>query len=140
MSLKIATSVLKKIRDHGCRAYPFECCGILLGRVEEGMKAVAEVRALENTETDSPGNRYLIDSRELLAADLEARRAGQEILGVYHSHPDHPPLPSAFDRERALPWYSYLIVSVVDGEPKELSCWVLREDGSGFDPETLVEV
>ena len=137
MSLKISEELLEGIREHGKEAYPNECCGVLLGRIEDSRKSVVELRAMENTREDSPRNRYLISSRELLEAEKAARARGLDIVGVYHSHPDHPARPSEFDREHAFPWYSYIIVSVRGGEPLDLTSWTLRDDRTAFDAEDL---
>ena len=137
MSLKISEELLEGIREHGKKAYPNECCGVLLGRIEDSRKSVVELRAMENTREDSPRNRYLISSRELLEAEKAARAQGLDIVGVYHSHPDHPARPSEFDREHAFPWYSYIIVSVHGGKPVDLASWTLRDDRSAFDAEDL---
>ena len=137
MSLKISEELLEGIREHGKKAYPNECCGVLLGRIEDSRKSAVELRAMENTREDSPRNRYLISSRELLEAEKAARARGLDIVGVYHSHPDHPARPSEFDREHAFPWYSYIIVSVHGGKPVDLASWTLRDDRSAFDAEDL---
>ena len=137
MSLRIAPEHLDAIRDAGRRSYPHECCGLLLGTAPDGAKAVAALRPVGNAREDSPRNRYLIEPRELLAVEGEARARGLDVIGVYHSHPDHPARPSEFDREHAFPWWSYIIVSVQQGEPKDLTSWTLREDRSMFDPEPI---
>ena len=137
MSLNISEELLEGIREHGKKAYPNECCGVLLGRIEDSGKSVVELRAMENTREDSPRNRYLISSRELLEAEKAARARGLDIVGVYHSHPDHPARPSEFDREHAFPWYSYIIVSVHGGNPVDLASWTLRDDRSAFDAEDV---
>jgi proteasome lid subunit RPN8/RPN11 len=90
-----------------------------------------------NSREDSRRNRYLISPRELLAADRDAQKRGLDILGIYHSHPDHPARPSEYDREHALPWYSYIIVSVNRGVAGDLASWNLRDDRSAFDREEL---
>jgi proteasome lid subunit RPN8/RPN11 len=137
MSLMIAQELLESIREHGKRAYPNECCGVLLGRIENSGKAVVKLRPMENAREDSPRNRYLISPRDLLEAEKAARALGLDIVGVYHSHPDHPARPSEFDREHAFPWYSYIIVSVRRGEPLDLTSWTLRDDRTAFDAEDL---
>jgi proteasome lid subunit RPN8/RPN11 len=137
MSLMISDQLLESIREHGKRAYPNECCGVLLGRMENSRKSVVELRPMENAREDSPRNRYLISPRDLLEAEKAARALGLDIVGVYHSHPDHPARPSEFDREHAFPWYSYIIVSVRGGEPLDLTSWTLRDDRSAFDAEDL---
>jgi len=138
MSLVISPDLLGQIRDHGRRAYPNECCGLLVGKAHHAWKSAVGLRPTENAREDSPLNRYLIPPSEWLAVEREGRRSGLDIIGVYHSHPDHPARPSEFDREHAFPWYSYIIVSVAGGIPGDLNSWLLREDRSAFDPEELL--
>jgi proteasome lid subunit RPN8/RPN11 len=100
------------------------------------------VRAQELLPLDDPGreterNRFLIDPLDQLRVEKEARVSGLEVLGYYHSHPDHPARPSNYDREHAWPWYSYLIVSVERGVAKDLTCWVMAEEGGMFYPEQV---
>jgi proteasome lid subunit RPN8/RPN11 len=137
VTLKITAELLDGIRAHGRATYPEECCGLLLGEADGMAKSVRDLRAMRNTREDSPKNRYLIDPRELLDAEREARARKLDIVGVYHSHPDHPARPSEFDREHAFPWYSYIVVRVAAGEPGELTSWVLRDDRSAFDAEEI---
>ena len=153
MPLKLSQGALEEIRTHAARDYPNECCGILFGRTEGDIKYVLEALPLKNLRTEpdkaqevlpleEPGreserNRFLIDPREQLRAEKGARARGLEVLGYYHSHPDHPARPSNYDREHAWPWYSYAIVSVVQGEAKEFTSWVLAEDRSRFDSEVI---
>jgi proteasome lid subunit RPN8/RPN11 len=137
VSLKISSELLDRIRAHGRSTYPEECCGLLLGEADGTAKSVRDLRAMRNTREDSPKNRYLIDPRELLEAEREARARKLDIVGVYHSHPDHPARPSEFDREHAFPWYSYIVVRVASGEPGELTSWVLLDDRSAFDAEEI---
>jgi len=141
------------IYQHGARDYPSECCGVLLGRVEGDAKHVAEVVGLKNLRhdpsraqellpVDDPGretrrNRFLIDPLDQLRVEKDARTRRLEVLGYYHSHPDHPARPSIYDREHAWPWYSYVIVSVERGFARDLTCWVLAEDGRDFCPEQV---
>jgi proteasome lid subunit RPN8/RPN11 len=127
----------EEIAAHGEETYPHECCGFLLGREEEGEKVVREVRRAANARDDSPQNRYLIPPLETLKAEKEARQAGLQILGFYHSHPDVPARPSQFDRDHAWPEYSYLIVSVRAGAAAELLAWVVPEETEPFAPEEL---
>ena len=138
MSLRISNALLERIRDHGRGVYPQECCGLLLGHGDAADKAVVDLKPLENAREDSRQNRYLISPKDLLETEKQARTSGLDIVGVYHSHPDHPARPSEFDREHAFPWYSYVIVSVLQGEPRELASWQLREDRSAFELENLL--
>lgn len=138
MILEISRSFLQRIREHGKAAYPHECCGLVVGKWAEGRKSVADLIPVQNSREDAKHNRYLISPQDLMEADRDARQRGMDIIGIYHSHPDHPARPSEFDRDHAFPWYSYLIVSVAHGEPRDLTCWTLRDDRSAFDSEELV--
>ncbi|MBZ5565122.1 MAG: M67 family metallopeptidase [Acidobacteriia bacterium] len=153
MRLRISEAQLDSIRQHGVRDYPSECCGVLLGKPEGDTKRVAEVvplknlrhdpqRAQELLPLDDPGreterNRFLIDPLEQLRVEKDARARGLDVLGYYHSHPDHPARPSNYDCEHAWPWYSYVIVSVEQGTARDLTSWTLAEDRSVFDPEAI---
>ncbi len=140
MSLTISTALLDEIRESGRASYPHECCGLLLGKSNHETKAATALRPVSNRRQDSPQNRYLIAPEDWLAAERETRKLGLDIIGVYHSHPDHPARPSEFDREHAFPFYSYIIVSVASGEAAELTSWTLRDDRSEFDPEELLSI
>ena len=134
----LSAELKSKIESHGESTYPHECCGILFGKIEDGRKFVHEIRSLENAHEESPGNRYLIPPSEVLKGEKHARENGLEVIGFYHSHPDVAARPSEFDQNHAWPWYSYIIVSVVDGNAKEIFSWELREDRSKFDQEELL--
>ena len=123
---------------HGERTYPHECCGFLIGTRQEARKRVEAVRPAGNAREDSPQNRYLIPPEEMLRAERDARRAGQEILGFYHSHPDVPARPSSYDLDHAWPVYSFLIMSVNQGRATEMHSWLLEEDRSRFEEEPIV--
>lgn len=153
MAIKLTQELEEAIRRHGVRDYPSECCGILLGSANGEVKQVREVVALKNLRHDpelaqkllpledptreTERNRFLIDPREQIRVEKDARARQMDVLGYYHSHPDHPARPSVYDREHAWPWYSYMIVSVERGEPKELASWVLSEDRARFLPEPV---
>jgi proteasome lid subunit RPN8/RPN11 len=125
------------IRAHGAETYPHECCGALLGRDDGDVREVRALHRIANRRVDSPQNRFAITSEDVREAERAARAAGLEVVGWYHSHPDHPALPSEFDREHAWPWYSYVIVSVMNGEPQVMASWRLGEDRMRFDPEKI---
>jgi len=135
--LSIPASLLDEIRRHGQSAYPEECCGLLIGQADPDAKRVITVRRTANAREDSRHNRFEISPRELLEADQAAIASGLEIIGFYHSHPDHPARPSEFDRGHAFPGYSYVILRVASGVSAELTSWILRADRSGFDEETI---
>ena len=137
MSLRINERELGRIQEEGRRSYPHECCGALLGDAEDGRKSVTDLLPLANRREDSPRNRFLITAEDWKQAEAEAKKRGIELIGFYHSHPDHPARPSDFDREHAWPWYSYVIVSVTQSGLGEATSWVLAEDRTHFLPETI---
>jgi proteasome lid subunit RPN8/RPN11 len=110
---------------------------VLLGRERDGTREVVRVVPVDNLREDSRATRYSIAPEQFLAVDRSAREAGLEVLGFFHSHPDHPPEPSGFDREQAWPWYSYLIVAVDRGRIAGHKAWRLRDDRSTFDDEAI---
>jgi proteasome lid subunit RPN8/RPN11 len=139
-TLRLPAALLERIRQHGRTAYPEECCGVMLGRIDRasGRTEVVRLVAQENQREDEHRhNRYLIPPEAVLRADREARTAGLEIVGYYHSHPDHPSRPSDFDRDHAWPDQSYLIVAVAGGQPATAQSWRLRDDRSAFEEETV---
>ena len=108
----------KALRQHGEETYPHECCGVLLGQMDEqGVRTVTSVARAGNTRTDSAHNRYHIDPKELIRIQREGRARGEDIIGFYHSHPDHPAQWSQTDLAEAH-WFScsYVITSVEKGK------------------------
>lgn len=140
MSLALPAISAGRMHEHLCRAYPEEGCGVLLGRERDGVREVERIVELENRREDSRHNRYVIPPEQFLRAEKEARAAGLDVVGFYHSHPDHPARPSAFDLEHAWPWYSYVIVSVEGGRVADMRSWRLRDDRSAFEPEPVAAV
>ena len=115
--LRINQTDFEEIRRHGEETYPHECCGVLMGSVERDTRIVTSVARAGNTRTDSPQNRYSIDPKELVRIQREGRERNEEIIGFYHSHPDHPARWSQTDLEEAH-WFgcSYVITSVEKGK------------------------
>jgi proteasome lid subunit RPN8/RPN11 len=134
--VRLPASLLDEIRRHGEEAYPAECCGAMIGRSVDGGKEVVRLVAAVNRRTDDP-HRYLIAPDDLRRVDAEARRESLEVVGYYHSHPDHPARPSAFDTEHAWPWYSYLIVRIDHGRAADAASWVLDDERPLMHPESL---
>jgi proteasome lid subunit RPN8/RPN11 len=138
MALEISASVLKSIHAHAEAAYPDEGVGLLLGSANGTGKRVVEIMPMENSREDAARhNRYLLTAQDYLRGEEEAIRRGLDVLGVFHSHPDHPNRPSEFDREWAMPWFSYIITSVEAGRATESRSWLLQEDRSVFVEEPI---
>lgn len=144
MTLSISADLMRRIHAHGEAAYPDEGAGLLLGSFQAGdnpggRKLVQDVLPLDNAREDSARhNRYLLTAQDYLRGEQEAARRGLDVLGVFHSHPDHPNQPSEFDREWAMPWFSYVITSVAAGKAVASRSWLLIEDRSAFQEEALL--
>lgn len=136
LMLRLAEPLAEAIRRAGEAGYPAECCGVIAG-VPGPPKVAERLVPIPNARGDDP-HRYLIDAERVRRVDAELRAEGLEILGFYHSHPDHPPVPSAFDTAHAWPWYSYVIVAVRRGEAAELAAWVLDDEAPVMRPEELL--
>lgn len=136
--LEISSELLEQIHRHGEAAYPEEGAGLLLGQADGSLKHVSAIITLTNAREDaSRHNRYLLTPQDYLRGEAEAARLGIDVLGVFHSHPDHPNRPSEFDREWAMPWFSYLITSVKAGQATNSRVWRLADDRSQFAEEEL---
>jgi proteasome lid subunit RPN8/RPN11 len=136
VTIRLSEALVEGIRREGELAYPAECCGVLGGRIAGANKEVSRLAPMVNRRTDDP-RRYLISPEDLLRTTADLRQASLEVLGYYHSHPDHPAAPSEFDSANAWPWYSYIIVRVEQGRAAELTSWVLEEDCSAMRQESL---
>jgi len=133
-----------KIRAHGAETYPDECCGALLGRdasAEEGRaREIVGVYPLVNRREDSPRNRFSVSTQDVIEAEKAAGMRGLDLIGWYHSHPDHPARPSEYDREHAWPWYSYIIVSVRERVAREMRSWRLEDTRGRYVEQEIEEV
>ena len=136
MALGLPAHAADAIRAHGAETYPHECCGALIGR--DGV--VSHTLALPNTTEEGPRRRFLVRPADYRAAEQQASSLGAQLLGFYHSHPDHPARPSQYDLDHAWPFFSYVIVSVRAGAALEMTSWRLRDDRSGFEEEALSPV
>jgi len=144
MSLSVSELLYQELRAHGEETYPYECCGIMLGKTEdEGIRVEALIRA-GNTRTDSAHNRYHIAPQELIKAQREGRKAGLDIVGFYHSHPDHPAMWSSTDFAEAH-WFgcSYVITAVEKGKAAITNSFLLTgtgEEDKAFADQTVTVV
>jgi len=132
-TISLTPAVDAAIRAHGRETFPHECCGALLGK--DGV--VSEAFPLANTTEEGPRRRFLVRPADYRNAEKRANDAGLDLLGFYHSHPDHPARPSQYDLDHAWPFFSYVIVSVMTGEDTLLTSWRLKDDRSAFDEETV---
>ena len=136
--IRLPNEQLTEIREHGVRDYPFECCGLLLGRFGEDGKSVKETYPISNAREESAKrNRFLITPEELMKGERYARSRDLEVVGFYHSHPDSPAVPSKYDLEHAWPTYSYIIVSTSEGQSGDLFSWEQESDRSRFNEEKI---
>ena len=132
-ALTITPAVDESIRRHGRETYPHECCGALVGRDDR----VTDVVPLPNTTEEGPRRRFLVRPADYREAERKAEELGGELLGFYHSHPDHPARPSQYDLDHAWPNFAYIIVAVAQGAATDMTVWFLKEDRSSFDEGRL---
>jgi proteasome lid subunit RPN8/RPN11 len=125
--------VAKAIRLHGEETFPHECCGALVGTGDSVTAAVA----LPNTTEEGPRRRFLVRPSDYMLAEKKAAALGGELLGFYHSHPDHPARPSQFDLDHAWPNFHYVIVAVAAGRSAAMTVWFLKDDRSSFEEGDL---
>jgi proteasome lid subunit RPN8/RPN11 len=137
--LRSDEQLILDIKAQAARGYPHECGGMLIGRFEEGFKQILETFPIENAREDSRHNRILLLPKDVLRAEKYARTLKLDVVGYYHSHPNAPAVPSQYDLDHALPVWSYVIASVIDGMPVEVRSWEMREDRSQFDEEEIAQ-
>lgn len=130
------------MNSHGERDYPYECCGLLIGRfLPDGRKEVVETYPISNArEEEAKRNRFLIRPEELLAGERAALQKDLDVVGFYHSHPDDAAAPSRYDLDHAWPIYSYIIVSVREGNARDLRSWEMEDDRSKFNSEGIKKI
>ena len=133
--MKIHHSAMEAIEAHGAEGYPDEICGVMLGTLAD--RVVTEVRRARNIIVERSRDRYEIDPRDHIRIQREADATGLDIVGYYHSHPDHPAQASRFDTERAWAGYVYVIVAIHGGKPVDANAFVAEQDGGPFHPEPL---
>ena len=139
--IELEEQQLTEMREHAQRDYPFECCGLMLGRFAEGRKVVAQTYPISNArEEEAKRNRFLIRPEELMRGEKYARENGFDVVGFYHSHPDDRAVPSQYDLEHAWPTYSYIVVSVEKGQAVDLRSWEMESDRSRFNEEEIAIV
>ena len=135
----LSKELINQIERHGEQTYPFECGGMLIGHfAADGVKTVLELLPMKNAMDESEKhNRVLITPKDVLRAERYAREKTLDVIGYYHSHPDHPARPSQFDLDHALPVWSYIIVSVEKGKAVDVRAWEMENDRSKFNEEQI---
>lgn len=138
MEIEISPTLLDGIHTHGEDSYPEEGAGLLLGSSNGDFRLVSSILKLTNArEDEARHNRYLLTAQDMLRGEQEAMKLGLDIVGVFHSHPDHPNRPSEFDRDWAMPWFSYIITSVNQGKAVESRSWRLSDNRLSFTEEKI---
>jgi len=133
--LQLPSALREQLEAFARAGYPDEACGLLIGRTAGGAVRIERLTSARNLNRTRARDRYELDPRDFLAADREARSAGLEIVGIWHTHPDHPARPSETDRAAAWTGYSYVIVSVSARDVAEMRSWRLA--GEEFHEETI---
>ncbi len=137
--LYISTEARQRIIIDGIRTFPDECCGFLLGTEEGDRREITQILTVKNARKGDKRRRFEITAQDYLAAEDTAFEKNLMLLGVYHSHPDHPSVPSEHDRKVAQPFFSYVIVSIVKGRFSSLQSWRLNDDFQ-FEEEEIFEI
>jgi len=132
----LSISAEKAIRAHGEATYPHECCGFLFGSEQADQRDISHYLEVENSQVENRERRFLVSTDDYKNAEAHAEKNGLQLLGIYHSHPDHPAIPSETDRMQAMPFFSYIIVAVAKGTSQELTSWTLNTDFQ-FEEEEL---
>ncbi|MCA1728122.1 MAG: M67 family metallopeptidase [Actinobacteria bacterium] len=138
MPLKIGAGDVGHIHEHAREVYPEECAGALVGMDAGGMKVVVDVWRAENTHEEERSRRFLIEPLKIKEFEERAAERDLDVLGFYHSHPDHPAEPSEYDRDHAWPGWSYVIASLSKDNVEDMRSWVLKDDRSGYEEEPIV--
>lgn len=135
MVLELNATLQERLQSWAREGYPQERCGLLIGHAQGGVVHVEEVMRSRNANTERAHDRYELDPEDFLNVDAHARARQLEIVGIWHTHPDHPARPSATDREQAWDGWSYLILSVNGADVQDMRSW--RLDGPDFIEEAL---
>ncbi|MDQ6993357.1 MAG: M67 family metallopeptidase [Mariprofundus sp.] len=135
--IHIPESCLHQLSHQAEAGYPLEICGLLIGSLNDSQWQVSEIRPVENLNKERAADRFQLDPAGYQAIDKELRGSGQEIIGVFHSHPDCPARPSPTDLQSAWEGFAYPIISVCDGKVAELRCWEVNHKGDRFRSVTI---
>lgn len=137
--IRIEPKIEQEMLKDALQAYPDECCGFLFGTEKGGDRVLTDILIVDNAKEGDKRRRFEIAPKDYLKAERFADEKGLSLLGVYHSHPNHPAVPSEHDRVAAQPYFSYVIVSVFDGKVNDVRSWRLN-DGRQFEEEHIGEI
>lgn len=138
MDILLPKTLLAQIEAHCEETYPNEGAGFIFGLAKQGKVSIDSLMPLANKwEADEQYHRFVLDTKDFVKAEMQAAKRGVDLVGVFHSHPDHPSRPSDFDRDHALPNFAYLITSVQHGNAATTQAWRLVEDRSKFEEDTI---
>ncbi len=135
--IQIEEQALETIYRHAKETFPYECCGFLYG-TEVGGRFIYLAKPAENSKKGDQRRRFEISPFEYMKAEQYAIESGTQLLGIYHSHPNHPAIASEHDLEKAMPFFSYVIASIVDGEIEDVKSWKLKENKREFKEEHVI--
>jgi proteasome lid subunit RPN8/RPN11 len=136
--IRIEPDAWSRMVAHARSAYPDECCGAMLGTINNGAKTVKVAVEMENAYNGQKHSRYELRPEDLLQADRAARGQGMDLIGIFHSHPDADAYFSATDLKNSCPWYSFVVLSVKDGEFDHAACFLPNADQTSADEEELI--
>jgi proteasome lid subunit RPN8/RPN11 len=135
--IRVAGEPWREMVAHARFTYPNECCGAMLGKIDGEQKEVLAAMRLENSSAGSQAARYELRQQDLLAADEEARRQGMALIGIYHSHPDCDAYFSDTDLKNSCPWYSFIVLSIQNGEFHHANSWLPNLEQTQAEKEEL---
>jgi proteasome lid subunit RPN8/RPN11 len=136
--IRLSKIIVDEIEFHAEQTYPEECCGMMLGHSRNESHFIEKVIKIDNSQEVNRRRRFFITPEQYRFAEQLARKWNMELLGFYHSHPDHPAAPSVFDTDHALPWFTYIIVSVEHGKAAAMTAWLLQEERSQFQERIIM--
>ena len=136
MKLVVTDALMEEMKQHALETYPFECCGFVFGDDHKNGRVIKEVFATRNSKEGDQRRRFEVDPRDYLKAERYALDNNTTLLGIYHSHPDHPAVPSRHDLKQAVPFFSYLILATEKEEVKKITSWQLYHQR--FEEEKII--
>lgn len=137
--LVIEQTPLDEMIKDAVRTFPDECCGFLFGNEESGSRTVIKIQVVDNAKEGDKRRRFVISAKDYLKAEQFADENNLQLIGVYHSHPNHPAIPSEHDRVAAQPYFSYIILSVLNGEFDHIRSWQLNEQQQFEEEKILIQ-